>query len=75
MALMVPDLQLVITNSRLGTMKVAELFDQLQKELPSVALLHIDPAPAHQEPPADVPTLHQPFTRDQLLTAVGEILA
>jgi hypothetical protein len=55
--------------------KVAELFDRLRKELPSVAVLHIDPDPAHQELPADVPTLRQPFTKDQLLTAVGEILA
>jgi DNA-binding NtrC family response regulator len=74
-ATMVPNLDLLITNSRLGDVPAIELIRRVRLRKPDLAVLHIG-APLSADEPSlvDVPTLHEPFTRDQLLDSVRELL-
>jgi CheY-like chemotaxis protein len=71
-----PDVDLLITNTRLGVVDGLELMRRTRELRPSMPILHVihdgDP---HEGTPADVLTLREPFTRERLLTAVRGLLA
>jgi CheY-like chemotaxis protein len=72
----IPDLDLLITNTRLGTVPAPELIERVRKAKPWLAILHVgDPLPGGNTPFANVPTLREPFTREALLAAIGKLLA
>jgi CheY-like chemotaxis protein len=73
MALGMPFLRLLVVNSRLGAMDGPALIGHIRAELPEIAVLHLGPDPEGRLPP-DVPTLDEPFSPDQLLTAVSHVL-
>ena len=66
-------IQLLVVNSRLGAMDGPTLIEHIRKEMPHVAVLHVGPDPEGRLPP-DVPTLDEPFTADQLVSAVGPLV-
>jgi CheY-like chemotaxis protein len=67
-------LDLLITNTRLGNVDAPELIRRVRQAKPWLAILHIgDPLPAGDGPLANVPTLREPFTAEELLKAVGEL--
>jgi CheY-like chemotaxis protein len=71
LALLIPDLQLLITNTRLGTQLARDLIRRVRQEKPDLRILHIgEPVPGPDDLLHDVPTLREPFTQDQLLAAV-----
>ena len=71
-----PQIDLLITNTRLAGLDGAKLMRQTRQLLPDLPILHV----AHEQQEADitppgVPTLGEPFTPNQLLIAVGSLLA
>jgi len=74
-ALLIPGLHLLITNTRLGTMSSRELIKRVRREKPELPILHVgDPVPDVEGLLLDVPTLREPFTPEQLLTAVAVLV-
>jgi two-component system, cell cycle sensor histidine kinase and response regulator CckA len=73
LALAIPSLELLVVNSRLGTMDGPTLIQHIRAELPHVAVLHVGPDPESRIPP-DVRNLPEPFSADQLLAAVDHLL-
>ena len=73
---LLPNIDLLITNTRLGVVDGPELMRRTRKMRPDLPILHVvhgdDP---DGETPPGVPTLREPFTPNQLLTAVGRLLA
>ena len=70
----IPDLDLVITNTRLHNLNAPELIRRVRASKPWLAILHVgDPLPC-EGPLADVPTLKEPFTSSELLRAVSSAL-
>ena len=71
----VPDLDLVITNTRLLNMDAPALVRRVRNVKPWLAILHVgDPLP-QDGPLAGVPTLREPFTSEELLAAIASVLA
>ncbi len=71
----IPDLDLVISNTRMCNVNVPELIVRVRAAKPWLAILHVgDPLPS-SGPLADVPTLSEPFTSGQLLAAISKLLA
>jgi DNA-binding response OmpR family regulator len=71
LALLIPDLQLLITNTRLGTQLARDLIRRVRQEKPELPILHIgESVPDPDDLLHDVPSLREPFTPDQLLAAV-----
>ena len=71
----IPDLDLVITNTRLNNLNAPELIRRVRSCKPWLAILHVgDPLPC-EGPLADVPTLREPFTSVQLMDAINAVLA
>lgn len=70
------DVDLLITNTRLGVVDGLELMRQTREMRPDMPILHVihagDP---HDGTPPDVLTLREPFTPDRLLTAVRSLLS
>ena len=71
-----PDIDLLVTNTRLGVVDGPELMRQTRALRPDVAILHV----VHYGDPGDgtpphVPTLREPFTPNDLLMVVGTLLA
>jgi DNA-binding response OmpR family regulator len=73
------DIDLLITNTRMPGLNGAELIRHVRALLPTLPILHIqnqgevlDRGP--DGIPADVPTLSEPFTAEQLLAAVRPLL-
>ena len=71
----IPDIDLLITNTRLAGLDGAKLMRQTRQLRPDLPILHV----AHGQQDADVtppgvPTLGEPFTPNQLLLAVGSLL-
>ena len=72
-----PDIDLLITNTRLGAVDGPELMRRTRDVRPAMPILHV----VHRgdandaAAPLDVLTLREPFTPTQLLTAVGSLLA
>ena len=71
-----PDIDLLITNTRLGAVDGPKLMRQTRTLRPDMAILHVvhhgDPG---DSTPPDVPTLREPFTPNDLLMVVGSLLA
>jgi CheY-like chemotaxis protein len=75
LALMLPRLDLLVTNTRLGTISGRELIRQVRAEKPGLPILHIgEPLPNPDGLLADVPSLAEPFTEAQLLAQVRGLL-
>ena len=72
-ALLIPELQLLITNTRLGSTSSRELIRRVRQEKPELPILHLgEPLPDNLL--LDVPTLREPFTPEQLLAAVEAVV-
>ncbi len=71
-----PDLDLLITNTRLRDLQAPELIRRVREVRPGLAILHVgDPLPPDATVGADVPTMREPFQPEQLLEAVAAVLA
>jgi CheY-like chemotaxis protein len=70
----IPEVDLLITNTRIGAVDAPELIRSVRATMPWLAILHIgDPFPGG--PLADVATLQEPFTAEGLLAAIRRLLA
>ena len=69
------DVDLLITNTRLGIVDGATLMRETRRLRPDLPILHVthERAEADITPPG-VPILNEPFTPDQLLLAIGSLL-
>jgi DNA-binding response OmpR family regulator len=75
LSLLIPDLQLLITNTRLGTESARELIRQVRREKPDLPILHVgNPLPDPEGLLKDVPSLQEPFSSGELLAAVTPLL-
>ncbi len=75
LALAIPELDLLITNTRLGTATARELIRAVRQQKPSLPILHLgDPLPNPDGLLDDVPNLPEPRTAEDLLAAVGKLL-
>src|SRR5205807_2369803 len=73
---LLPGIDLLITNTRLGVLDGAELMRRTRVLKPDLPMLHVSHEPAQGGiTPPGVPTLHEPFTPNQLLLVVGSLLA
>jgi response regulator RpfG family c-di-GMP phosphodiesterase len=63
-----PELDLLITNTRLHDVSAPELIRQVREARPTLAILHIG------EPLPDVPSLREPVSPEALLGAVTALL-
>jgi CheY-like chemotaxis protein len=77
---LLPDIDLLITNTRLGLIDGPELMQYTRKLKPDLPILHVAHAVAHPgapdgDTPPGVPTLREPFTPNQLLMVIGSLLA
>ena len=70
LALVIPKLDLLITNTRLGDRDAPELIARVRVGRPTLAILHIGKPLPKSEHTQGVPTLEEPFTGPQLLEAV-----
>jgi CheY-like chemotaxis protein len=71
-----PDIDLLITNTRLGIVDGPELMRRTRDLRPDLPILHvIHHGDADGGTPPGVPSLREPFTPNQLLTVVGSLLA
>ncbi len=75
LALQLPDIDLLIANTRLGAVDGPELMRRVREKRPDVAILHVihDGGPDGSTPPG-VPNLREPFTPNQLLLVIGSLL-
>ena len=70
----IPNLDLVISNTRMGSMKAPELVARVRAVKPWLGILHMgDPLPLGG-PLAHVPSLREPFSAEQLLAAISEVI-
>lgn len=78
LALSLRDIDLLITNTQMPGLSGPELIRSLRAQLPTLPILYIQNqeqlAGKSQDLPADVPTLREPFTPEQLLAAVRPLL-
>ena len=76
LALLIPDLALLVTNTRWGIVTNRELIKLVRSKRPELPVLHIgEPMPNPDGLFDDVPALRQPFTADQLLGKVRDLVA
>jgi CheY-like chemotaxis protein len=75
LVLQLANIDLLITNTRLGIVDGARLMREVRQLRPDLPILHVshDAAERGITPPG-VPTLNEPFTPDELLRAVGLLL-
>jgi two-component system, cell cycle sensor histidine kinase and response regulator CckA len=78
LALGLRNIDLLITNTRMPGMNGPDLIRHVRGLLPTLPILYIKNREtwmaAHDGLPPDVPTLSEPFTADQLLSAVRPLL-
>lgn len=75
LALLIPDLDLLITNTRWGFVSNRGLIKAVREQRPRLPILHIgDPMPNPDGLLDDVPALGEPFTANQLLEKVRELV-
>jgi DNA-binding response OmpR family regulator len=75
LALILPELDLVVTNTRWGTVSNRELIRLVRSKRPGLPILHIgEPMPNPDGLLDDVPALREPFTANQLLEKVRELV-
>jgi CheY-like chemotaxis protein len=71
-----PDVDLLITNTRLGAVDGPELMRRTRELRPDMPILHvIHGGESDGGTPPDVLILREPFTPERLLTAVGSLMA
>lgn len=76
LTLQIPDLDIIITNTRLGGIEAPELIRRVRAAKPWLAILHVgDPLPDADGPLADITTLREPFTAEELIGAINLRLA
>jgi DNA-binding NtrC family response regulator len=76
LALVLDELDLMITNTRLGTVAGRDLIRAVRRKRPDLPILHIgEPLPNPEGLLDDVPTLPEPITAEALLAAVRDLLA
>jgi DNA-binding NtrC family response regulator len=76
LALMLPDVDMLVTNTRIGEVAGRELILSVRRERPGFPVLHIGkPLPNPDAQLSDIPTLQEPFTADQLLKCASNLLA
>ncbi len=76
LALLIPDLHLLVTNTRWGLRSNRELIRLVRSRRPGLPILHIgDPMPDPEGLLGDVPALQEPLTADELLGKVRELVA
>ena len=76
LALQLDDVDLMITNTRLGTVSARELIGAVRREKPDLPILHIgERLPNPDGLLDDVPNLPEPFTAETLLAVVRQLLA
>jgi DNA-binding response OmpR family regulator len=67
-------LDLLITNTRLADLTSPELIRAVRRHKPRLPVLHIGEPLSGDDPAlADVPTLREPFTADELLALVHAV--
>lgn len=70
-----PDLDLLVTNTRLGLVNGYELMRRTRELKPDLPMLHVVHHGSRDgETPAGVPTLREPFTPNQLLLVIGSLM-
>jgi two-component system, OmpR family, response regulator len=78
LALALRDIDLLITNTQMPGMNGPELIRRVRALLPTLPILYVknqgQPPAIPDGLPPDVPTLHEPFTAEQLLAAVKPLL-
>ena len=73
---LLPDVNLLVTNTRLGAVDGPELMRRARVMRPGLPILHvIHGSDSDGGTPPGVPTLREPFTADQLLSVVGRLMA
>ena len=73
---LLPDIDLLITDTRLGAVDGLELMQWARGLRPKMPILHVvHGGDAVHSVPRDVVTLREPFTPNQLLLVVGSLLA
>jgi DNA-binding response OmpR family regulator len=76
LALQLDDVDLMITNTRLGTDSARELVGAVRRRKPDLPILHVgDRLPNPDGLLDDVPNLPEPFTAETLLAVVQQLLA
>jgi CheY-like chemotaxis protein len=76
LALLIPELDLLITNTRLGDISGRELILHVRERRPELPILHLgDPLADPDGRLNDVPSLREPFTPEQLIEAAGKLAA
>ena len=75
LALAIPELDLLVTNTRLGTVSARDLIRQVRQQKPDLPILHIgDPLPNPDGLLSDVPNLQEPLDAEKLLAVVRNLL-
>ena len=75
LALLIPDLALLVTNTRWGAVTNRELIKQVRSKRPELPILHIgEPMPNPDGLLDDVPALPPPFSAEQLLAKVRDLV-
>ncbi|MBA3658961.1 MAG: hypothetical protein H0W67_05130 [Gemmatimonadales bacterium] len=76
LATLIPGIDLLITNTRIGGHKAPWLIRQVRLQKPAMPILHIATGDTIDEPlPPDVHTVRAPFTPDVLLDQIHALLA
>ena len=76
LSLLIPELDLLVTNTRWGVVTNRDLIKGVRSKRPELPILHVgDPMPNPDGLLDDVPALPQPFTADQLLGKVRDLVA
>ncbi len=76
LATVIPGIDLLITNTRIGGYKAPWLIRQVRLKKPDMPVLHIASGDTIDEPlPPDVPTVRAPFTADVLFDQIDALLA
>jgi CheY-like chemotaxis protein len=75
LALVLDQLDLMITNTRLGSVSARDLIRAVRREKPELPILHVgEPLPNPDGLLDDVPTLPEPITAEALVAAVRDLL-
>jgi CheY-like chemotaxis protein len=72
---LLPDLNLLITNTRLGRVNGPELMRRTRHLKPDLPILHVAHVDDQEDgTPPGVPTLHEPFTPQELLGLISTLI-